>query len=86
MSYFQYTNYNYLLLITELADHSATCISYDVSSQPVSIHLPLSRFLAGLHLHLHKFGLTFDNTEFALPTKPTPEQIIGKNNFFQHNN
>lgn len=62
--------------VRELADHSASCIQFDVSSQPVSIHLPLSRFLAGLHLHLEKFGLHFDSSEFQLPGKHTPEQII----------
>lgn len=67
--------------IRELADHSAWCSSYDVGSKPVSIHLPLSRFFAGLYLHLEKFNLTFD----TLPLKkmkpdqtiePRPDQII----------
>ena len=31
-----------------------SCIEYDVSSAPVSIHLPLSRLVAGLSLHLDK--------------------------------
>lgn len=59
----------------ELVDHSTACLTYDVASKPVSIHLPLSRFLAGLHLHLEKFGLHFDGGEFQFP-KPTPVQII----------
>lgn len=62
--------------IRELADHSATCLQYDVSSEPVSIHLPLSRFLAGLFLHLEKHDLHFQSSEFINQTKPTPEQII----------
>lgn len=62
--------------VRELADHSASCLQYDVSTQPVSIHLPLSRFLAGLHLHLEKFGLNFDSPEFQIPSKQSPEQII----------
>ncbi|XP_055680876.1 E3 ubiquitin-protein ligase UBR1 [Lutzomyia longipalpis] len=45
--------------VQELADHSVTCLMYDVASQPVSIHLPLSRFFAGLYLHLEKFGLSY---------------------------
>lgn len=61
--------------LVELADHSALCLQYDVATQPVSIHLPLSRFLAGLHLHLQKFGLEFTCSEFQM-SKPTPEQII----------
>ncbi|CAH1159942.1 unnamed protein product [Phaedon cochleariae] len=61
--------------VRELADHSTACLHYDVSSKPVSIHLPLSRFLAALHLYLEKFNLHFDGTEFQV-TKPTPVQIM----------
>lgn len=61
----------------ELADHSATCLQYDVASEPVSIHLPLSRFLAGLFLHLEKYNLHFQSSEFnQTNSKPTLEQII----------
>lgn len=60
----------------ELANHSASCIDYDVSSQPVSIHLPLSRLVAGLHLHLQTHDLSFDSPEFVIKHKPTPEQLI----------
>ncbi|KAG5890458.1 hypothetical protein JTB14_031270 [Gonioctena quinquepunctata] len=61
--------------VRELADHSTACLHYDVSSKPVSIHLPLTRFLAALHLYLEKFNLHFDGTEFQV-TKPTPVQIM----------
>lgn len=61
--------------VKELADHSALCLMYDVSSKHVSIHLPLTRFFAGLYLHLEKFNLTFDTISTTM-TKPTPEQII----------
>lgn len=66
--------------IKELADHSVWCQMYDVSSKQVSIHLPLSRFFAGLYLLLEKFGLSFDTV--ALKKKPDqeiepkPDQII----------
>ncbi|XP_046403527.1 E3 ubiquitin-protein ligase UBR2 isoform X2 [Ischnura elegans] len=65
----------------EVGEHSAACIKYDVSSKPVSVHLPLSRLLAGLHLHLHKHGLSFDSPEFhpdrfVLHSKPTPVEIM----------
>ncbi|CAL7936397.1 unnamed protein product [Xylocopa violacea] len=60
----------------ELADHSATCFQYDVSSEPVSIHLPLSRFLAGLFPYLEMHDLHFQCAEFSNHTKPTLEQII----------
>jgi len=62
--------------VRELANHSATCLQYDVASEPVSIHLPLSRFLAGLFLHLEKYNLHFHSSEFNNSMKPTPEQII----------
>lgn len=61
--------------VKELADHSANCLIYDVSSKPVSIHLPLNRFLAGLYIHFEKFNLTFDNVS-TTNDKPTPEEII----------
>lgn len=61
--------------VKELADHSANCLMYDVSAKPVSIHLPLTRFLAGLYIHFEKFGLTFDNVS-TTNDKPTPEEII----------
>lgn len=61
--------------VKELADHSASVLMYDVLSKDVSVHLPLSRFFAGLYLHLEKFDLTFDT--ISVPsTKPIPEQII----------
>ena len=62
--------------VRELANYSTSCIQYDVSSEPVSIHLPLSRFLAGLFLYLEQHDLHFQSPEFMIPTKPTPEQII----------
>ena len=61
--------------VKELADHSANCLIYEVSSKPVSIHLPLTRFLAGLYIHFEKFNLTFDNVS-TTNDKPTPEEII----------
>lgn len=61
--------------IKELADHSVNCLMYDVSSKPVSIHLPLTRLLAGLYVHLHKFNLTFD-TVSTTSDKPSVEQIL----------
>lgn len=64
--------------VRELADHSASTLLYDVSSKHVSIHLPLSRFFAGLYLHLQKYDLCFDNVCVASSGQrsPIPEQII----------
>ncbi|CAG9856266.1 unnamed protein product [Phyllotreta striolata] len=63
------------LKVRELANHSASCLHYDVASKPVSIHLPLTRLLAALHLHLEKFNLHFDGAEFQVQ-KPRPMQIM----------
>lgn len=74
----------------ELADHSVGCLPYDVSTKPVSIHVPLTRFLAGLHLCLEQYGLNYDSPELQVlpiaskstqdasvtPPRPTPVQII----------
>ncbi|XP_050524886.1 E3 ubiquitin-protein ligase UBR2 [Daktulosphaira vitifoliae] len=62
-------------VVKELIDRSVTCIDYDVSTEPVSIHLPLSRFLAGLHLYLDRYGLSFDHPDLQT-ARQTPEQII----------
>lgn len=62
-------------VVKELIDHKVTCIDYDVSIEPVSIHLPLSRFLAGLHLYLDRYGLSFEHTELQT-ARQSPEQII----------
>ncbi|XP_030564536.1 E3 ubiquitin-protein ligase UBR1 isoform X1 [Drosophila novamexicana] len=62
-----------------VADHVANCLIYDVSTRPVSIHLPLSRFYAGIYLHLGAHDMTYDillaETE-ALNIKLTPREII----------
>ncbi len=63
-------------VVREIADHSTTCNNYDVSEKPVSIHLQLSRFLAGLHVQLEKYGLNFFSPELAAVPKYSPEHII----------
>ncbi|KAG4075561.1 hypothetical protein HA402_003386 [Bradysia odoriphaga] len=62
--------------VKELADHSATCLMYDVSAKHVSIHLPLSRFFAGLYLHLEKFGLNYELGMGQASPRTTPDLII----------
>ncbi|KAH9628503.1 hypothetical protein HF086_017329 [Spodoptera exigua] len=47
----------------ELGNQSASVIPYDVSTEPVSIHRPLSRYIAGLHLLLHAHGLSYHSRE-----------------------
>uniref|UniRef100_A0A1W7R9B1 E3 ubiquitin-protein ligase n=1 Tax=Hadrurus spadix TaxID=141984 RepID=A0A1W7R9B1_9SCOR len=58
----------------EILGHSASCIDYDVSSMPVTVHIPLSRFIAGLLLHLEKYGLTYHSPEFE--NKSSPKQLM----------
>ncbi|KAK4308495.1 hypothetical protein Pmani_019811 [Petrolisthes manimaculis] len=62
--------------VRELLDYSVSCIEYDVSSAPVSIHLPLSRLVAGLTLHLDKYGLNYNSPEFLVKGKPSPEELM----------
>lgn len=72
--------YKQSLSFTELGNQSASVIPYDVSVEQVSIHRPLSRYIAGLHLHLHQHDLSYHSREFDRPDKPkpTPEELIGK--------
>lgn len=60
----------------ELFNHSVTCYEYDVMSQEVSVHLALSRFIAGMHLHLGKFDLNFNSEQLNMTDKPTPLQLV----------
>ncbi|XP_017004407.2 E3 ubiquitin-protein ligase UBR1 isoform X2 [Drosophila takahashii] len=62
-----------------VAGHVANCLMYDVSVKPVSIHLPLSRFYAGIYLHLGAHEMTYDSLQTeteALSIKLTPREII----------
>ncbi|XP_068139825.1 E3 ubiquitin-protein ligase UBR1 isoform X2 [Drosophila tropicalis] len=62
-----------------VADHSANCLMYDVAIRPVSIHLPLSRFYAGIYLHLGAHDMSYDSLlaeNEVLFTKLTPREII----------
>ncbi|XP_015925189.1 E3 ubiquitin-protein ligase UBR2 [Parasteatoda tepidariorum] len=62
----------------ELANHSASCIEYDVSSNAVSIHLPLVRYLAGLLLHLDQYNLSYEGPQFLMEgvERCSPEQLM----------
>ncbi|XP_041778296.1 E3 ubiquitin-protein ligase UBR1 [Anopheles merus] len=63
-------------VVCEAANHSASCLTYDVLTRPVSVHLPLTRFLAGLYTVFERHDFTFDKVSQNLPDRPTPEQII----------
>ncbi|PZC74297.1 hypothetical protein B5X24_HaOG207989 [Helicoverpa armigera] len=51
-------------VVRELGNQSGSVIPYDVSVEPVSIHRPLSRYIAGLHLLLHKHGLSYHSRDY----------------------
>ena len=40
-----------------VAGHKVECIKYDVSSQPVSIHVPVTRLLAGLLAQISRWDV-----------------------------
>nr|XP_006815804.1 PREDICTED: E3 ubiquitin-protein ligase UBR2-like [Saccoglossus kowalevskii] len=60
----------------KVANYECSCMSYDVSSQPVSVHLPLTRFLAGLHLHLQKHRVSYFSEGFLPPQALTPVEMV----------
>ncbi|KAF4531742.1 hypothetical protein B566_EDAN015187, partial [Ephemera danica] len=59
-----------------VAGHSYECLQYDVSRKYVSIHIPLTRLLAALHLHLQKFNLDFNSSDLKYNTRPRIDQIL----------
>lgn len=59
-----------------LLSSTQTCYDFDVASQPVSVHLPLSRIISGLLLALPKHGLAWDCSEMTLEPKPTLLQLM----------
>ncbi|XP_076464873.1 E3 ubiquitin-protein ligase UBR2-like isoform X2 [Babylonia areolata] len=56
--------------------HTAKCVKYNVSSQPVSIHLPISRFLASLYIHLENYGLMFESPELKVSKRQEMVELI----------
>ncbi|XP_078593140.1 E3 ubiquitin-protein ligase UBR2-like isoform X3 [Branchiostoma floridae x Branchiostoma japonicum] len=57
-----------------VCDQEAIVVDYTVSREPVSIHLPICRLLAGLYLQLGKHGLTFNSPELYGPLDWTSPQ------------
>jgi E3 ubiquitin-protein ligase UBR2 len=62
--------------VVTLLNFTQLCYDYDVSTQPVSVHLPLSRMISGLLLSLPKHGLEWDCSEMTLELKPTLLQLM----------
>ncbi|XP_052769327.1 E3 ubiquitin-protein ligase UBR2-like isoform X1 [Mya arenaria] len=61
--------------ICTVAGHKTECIKFDVSAHHVSIHLPVTRMLAGLHTHLGEHGLAFESPDCSL-VRPVPIELI----------
>lgn len=76
LKYLQTLQTKHTFKVEELANHSANCIDYEVQSMPVTVHLPVSRLVAGLLLHLYKYDLAYDSPEFSLSMKCTPEELM----------
>jgi len=51
-------------------------LDYPVASKPVSMHIPLTRLLAGLALSMEKFDITWDSIEVKDCVRPVLEQIL----------
>lgn len=47
--------------LVTVGSHQAYCVCHSVASDPVSIHLPLTRFLAGLCVHLQQHNLQLNS-------------------------
>jgi len=62
-------------VVRELEEYKVSYLDHDVLIESVSLHLPLSRFLANLHSYIHRIGLNIDISELQA-VKQYPEQII----------
>ena len=63
--------------VTQL-DTTQLCYDFDVASQPISVHLPLSRMISGLLLALPRHGLDWHCSELVLDegSKPSLLQLM----------
>ncbi|XP_048448819.1 E3 ubiquitin-protein ligase UBR1-like isoform X2 [Rhincodon typus] len=59
-----------------MCGHSISLKRYLVSQEPVSIHLPLSRLLAGLHVHLNKSGAINKLEEYVPSSEFQVEKLM----------
>ncbi len=62
--------------LVRLLNCSQLCFDYDVFTQPVSVHLPLSRMISALLLALPKQELEWNSSELSSETKPTILQLM----------
>ncbi|XP_070180013.1 E3 ubiquitin-protein ligase UBR2-like isoform X1 [Littorina saxatilis] len=59
-----------------VAGHTVKCQKHDVAAQPVSIHLPITRFLASIYIHLAEYGLRFDSPELMVRKRLEPVELM----------
>ena len=52
------------------------CIEYDVATLPVSVHLPLTRVVAGLLLHLTRYDVNYNSPEFIIGRKSSLVELM----------
>lgn len=72
---FDYHNRNLQPVLKHVAGHSAFVLDYDVSVKEVSLHFPLTRFVATLLLPLHMMGFSYNDSQ-ELVEKIAPETLI----------
>ncbi|XP_074145507.1 E3 ubiquitin-protein ligase UBR1 isoform X1 [Sminthopsis crassicaudata] len=68
-------NNSYEKSVIYLYGHTLECKPYRVSTDPVSIHLPLSRTLAGLHVRLSKIG-AFSRLHEFVPSEDFQVELL----------
>lgn len=61
--------------VKRLLVFKANCITYDISSKPVSVHFPLTRFFGALSLCIKNFGVGFKHNMWP-PVQQSIVQII----------
>uniref|UniRef100_A0A8D0C1I8 E3 ubiquitin-protein ligase n=1 Tax=Salvator merianae TaxID=96440 RepID=A0A8D0C1I8_SALMN len=62
--------------VVQLCGHVLDCQRFKVSANPVSIHLPLSRMLAGLHIQLSKTGVIARLQEFITSEEFQVQRLV----------
>ncbi|KAF6205013.1 hypothetical protein GE061_019180 [Apolygus lucorum] len=63
-------------ILNSFGIHQVNCIPFEVTKDQITVHLPLTRFLGGLHLLLGNFEIEFSCDELSFPEKPLPLELI----------
>ena len=51
------------ICVRQVLDFEAHCVDYEIMRQPVSVHCPLTRFLAGIYLELSRSSISLDSPD-----------------------